>query len=252
MSRYLAEQVCSYFGLVLWSLQLAPQAWKTYKRGTSTGVSVWTMCIWSFAGIFLGCYNFGIQVTIALCIQPQIFAFIATICVFQEFRYQHRWSRFNTLAGFVVACLVFAGIEVGLVFALEEAIEVNNQRAVQFFGVLPVVFVIVGFLPQYYEIFRERRVIGVSHVFLAMDFFGSVFSIVSLVCGDYIDVLALVNYIAIGCLDVGILTLYYVFEWYQSRKEKDTETAIKEISDDCEDAQNTKFSPLEACTKTTS
>ncbi|OBZ82770.1 Uncharacterized protein C2E12.03c, partial [Choanephora cucurbitarum] len=116
----------------------------------------------------------------------------------------------------------------------------------QFFGVLPVVFVIVGFLPQYYEIFRERRVIGVSHVFLAMDFFGSVFSIVSL------DVLALVNYIAIGCLDVGILTLYYIFEWYQSRKEKDTETAIREISDDCEDVQSTKFSPLEACTKTTS
>ncbi|RCH78082.1 hypothetical protein CU098_004560 [Rhizopus stolonifer] len=255
VNRYLVEQVCSYFGLVFWSLQLAPQAWKTYRRGTSTGVSVWTMWIWTFAGIFLGCYNVGLKVTAALCVQPQIFAFISTICVFQEFRYQHKWSLIKTWVGFILACLLFGGFEAGMVFAFRKAEQMNNEDAIRFFGIIPVVFVIGGFLPQYYEIFRERRVIGVSHLFLAMDFSGSIFSIVSLVFSDNIDALDLVNYIAISCLDVGILVLYYIFEWYQNRlaKQKDIEApTVKELTDDYEDAHNTKPSSSEAYTKTTS
>jgi hypothetical protein len=48
------------------------------------------------------------------------------------------------------------------------------------FGVIPVVLIVIGFLPQYWEIFVSKRVHGISHVFLAMDFLGSIFSILSL------------------------------------------------------------------------
>jgi hypothetical protein len=85
-----------------------------------------------------------------------------------------------------------------------------------------------------------------------MDFSGSVFSTLSLgkkkfplLCyTDYVlllisitvygnmDALDLANYIAIACFDMGILFLYYFFEWYQSKygandteKEEDLETA---------------------------
>lgn len=99
--------------------------------------------------------------------------------------------------------------------------------------------------------------IGISHLFLAMDCSGSVFSILALVYSDNMDALNLANYIAIACFDLGILFLYYFFEWYQTsrfntRKEEDVET-VNNASDnnnnfketiqspyDCEDVHNTK------------
>ncbi|CAO3635730.1 unnamed protein product [Mucor fragilis] len=248
VNRYMVEQVFSYFGLVFWSLQLAPQAYKTYRRGTSTGVSVWTMLIWTSAGVFMGVYNIGLGVAIALWIQPQIFTFIACICLFQEFRYQHKWPLKKTCIGFVSSCLFFSGLEIGLVFAFKKAEQVENQGAIHFFGILPVVTILGGFLPQYYEIFRDKRVIGISHLFLAMDFFGSIFSTISLAFRDEIDALDLANYIAIACFDVGILVLYYIFEWYHKKKgatnNSDDETRdSNEMSHDCDTAPEVKTVP---------
>ncbi|KAL9559925.1 hypothetical protein PS6_000535 [Mucor atramentarius] len=204
--RYLVEQVCGYFGLVFWSLQLAPQAYKTYRRGTSTGVSVWTMLIWTFAGVFIGVYNIGLGVAIGLWIQPQIFTFISCICVSQEFRYQHGWSKLKTFCGFAASCVFVGGLEAGLIFAFKKAQQVNNDHAIRFFGIIPVIFVIGGFLPQYYEIF---------------------------LFGEEVDSLSLANYIAIACLDTGILALYYIFEWYQAKivsKEKSEESQIDQAT----------------------
>lgn len=58
---------------------------------------------------------------------------------------------------------------------------------------------------------------------------------------DEIDALDLANYIAIACFDVGILVLYYIFEWYHKRQgtinNSDDETQVsKELSHDCETA----------------
>lgn len=213
----------------------------------------------------MGVYNIGLNVAIALWIQPQIFTFIACICLLQEFRYQHKWSKIKTSLGFVAACLFFGGIEVGFVYAFKLAQDVQNEGGVRFFGIVPVIFVLGGFLPQYYEIFRDKRVIGVSHVFLAMDFSGSIFSTLALAFSDNMDALNLANYIAIACFDMGILFLYYFFEWYQKRygnndhsdnnsnntleaMEQDNNNnekindgvTVRRLSYDCEGARNTK------------
>lgn len=67
----------------------------------------------------MGVYNIGLGVAIGLWIQPQIFTFISCICVSQEFRYQHGWSRLKTFCGFVASCLFVGGLETGLVFAFK-------------------------------------------------------------------------------------------------------------------------------------
>jgi ABC-type lipoprotein release transport system permease subunit len=77
------------------------------------------MLIWTLAGTMMGVYNIALNVALALWIQPQIFTFIACICLFQEFRYQHKWSQLKTVTGFVISCLFFGGLEVGLVFAFK-------------------------------------------------------------------------------------------------------------------------------------
>ncbi|KAI9314813.1 PQ loop repeat-domain-containing protein [Dichotomocladium elegans] len=217
--RYIAEQVFGYLGLVLWSFQLVPQVIKSYRRKSTDGVSPWTMLIWAMSGALLGNYNIGIQVAVPLIVQPQLFTFIAHICLVQELHYSHRWSLWKASLAFVLLCIFTAGLEIGLVFAFWAAEKRHLDRAIEFFGVLPVVTIIVGFLPQYIHIFRERRVEGVSHGFLFMDFFGSVFSSISLAFRSEIDALTIVNYTSIAILDIGIVLLYYFFEYLHRKKQ---------------------------------
>lgn len=131
------EQVFAYLGLVMWSLQLAPQgkmidigwdgtgvfidpkqAYKTYRRKTTDGVSPWMMLIWALSGVFLGNYNIGVNVAVPLIVQPQLFSFIAYICLAQELYYgSPQWSRWTAMAMFVFLCIFSGGLEVALLFA---------------------------------------------------------------------------------------------------------------------------------------
>lgn len=51
------------------------------------------------------------------------------------------------------------------------------------------------------------------------------------------DALDLANYVAIACFDIGILILYYIFEWYQKRignndikdEEKSNNTTVEDV-----------------------
>lgn len=53
------------------------------------------------------------------------------------------------------------------------------------------------------------------------------------------DALDLANYIAIACFDMGILFLYYFFEWYQSkygRDDKSSTTDNTQVEEEDEEA----------------
>ncbi|KAL1932230.1 hypothetical protein VTP01DRAFT_9286 [Rhizomucor pusillus] len=222
--RFIAEQVFAYLGLVLWSFQLAPQAIKSYRRKTTEGVSPWMMLIWALSGAFLGNYNIGLGVAIPLWVQPQLFAFIAYVCLVQEVHYCKGWSTLKTWLALIALCICTGAFEVALLFAFWAAQRNNVQGAITFFGVMPVVTIIIGFLPQYIKIFRESKVEGVSRVFLCMDFFGSIFSSISLGFRDEVDALDIVNYTAIAVLDLGIFLLYYFYAWFIGRdKQKQPE-----------------------------
>ncbi|CAO3582053.1 unnamed protein product [Absidia cylindrospora] len=220
----LVEQVTGYFGLVLWSFQMAPQVYKNYRRGLTEGVSPWTMLIWIFSGCTLANYNISLGVAIPFIVQPHLFYFICAMCLAQELYYGHGWSKSKSWMLYIGTLVIMGGIEVGLIFAYKRAELDQNDRAIEFFGVLPVVTILFGFLPQYWDIFRHHRVEGVSHVFLFMDFFGSLFSTISLAYRPNIDILSLVNYIGIAVFDVGIFVLYYIFQWYNGNIGKANDT----------------------------
>ncbi|CAO3658333.1 unnamed protein product [Umbelopsis ramanniana] len=208
----------SMVGLVFWSFQLAPQVWKNWKLKSTEGLSTPMMIIWALSGIFLGNYNIGANLAVPLWIQPQIFALIAYMCALQTMYYQRKWSGTLSLCILFVICVISGAIEYGLVTAFRVAQDRQVDWVHWFFGVIPVVLIIIGFLPQYWDIFVDKRVHGVSHVFLAMDFLGSIFSILSLAFRETFDVLDAINYVAVAVLDLGIFSLYYIFEWYHKRK----------------------------------
>ncbi|KAG2181703.1 hypothetical protein INT44_008518, partial [Umbelopsis vinacea] len=209
MANATLELAFSMVGLVFWSFQLAPQVWKNWKLKSTEGLSTPMMIIWALSGIFLGNYNIGANLAVPLWIQPQIFAVIAYICALQTMYYQRKWSKARSLFVLFVICVISGAIEYGLVTAFRVAQDRQVDWVHWFFGVIPVVLIVVGFLPQYWDIFVDKRVHGVSHVFLAMDF---------LAFRDTFDTLDAVNYVAVAVLDLGIFSLYYIFEWYHKRK----------------------------------
>ncbi len=97
-----------------------------------------------------------------------------------------------------------------MVFAVRPSYEHGNHRGVDFFGVFASVMLTAGLLPQFYEIYKYKEVIGISKLFMLVDLLGGttpsnshipkidtvlgVFSLLSLVFRDTFDVLAGVAY----------------------------------------------------------
>ncbi|KAG2177166.1 hypothetical protein INT43_007823 [Umbelopsis isabellina] len=191
MANATLEFAFSIVGLVFWSLQLAPQVWKSWRLKSTEGVSTSMMIIWAIAGVFLGIYNVGAQLAIPL--------------------WRH-WSTLASISALVAVCIISGVLEYGFITAFKVAEARQVDWVHWLFGVIPVVLIIVGFLPQYWDIFATRKVHGISHVFLTMDFLGTF--------RETFDVLDAINYIAVAVLDIGIMALYYFFEWYNARAAK--------------------------------
>lgn len=90
---------------------------KSYRRKTTEGVSPWMMLIWALSGAFLGNYNIGLGVAIPLWVQPQLFAFIAYVCLVQEVHYCKGWSTLKTWLALIALCICTGAFEVALLFA---------------------------------------------------------------------------------------------------------------------------------------
>jgi hypothetical protein len=83
------------------------------------------------------------------------------------------WTASLLLFGLLVVC---AGVETGLVFAIRPA--------------YAFITLISGYLPIPFELLKRRgRVVGIDFIFLAIDWCGAFFSLISLVAQHEFDVL---------------------------------------------------------------
>lgn len=130
--------------------------WKSYRRKSTDGVSSFTMSIWAISGCTLGAYNIGLGVAIPLWVQPQLFTFIAYMCLVQEWYYTNGLSKFKSIMSFIAIVIASAAFEVGYLYGFWAAQDNGNENAVRFFGVFPVVTIIVGFVPQFWTIFGKN------------------------------------------------------------------------------------------------
>ncbi|KAF9933986.1 hypothetical protein FBU30_003704 [Linnemannia zychae] len=103
-----------------------------------------------------------------------------------------------------------AAIQVGAIYATRSGIDRNVPGAVEAAGIIPIVLLVLGFVPQYIDIYRDRSVVGVSMVFIAADASGAVFSIISLIFRTEFDLLATLNYCAVLVCDF-IIVFFYVY-----------------------------------------
>ncbi|EFW13807.1 PQ loop repeat protein [Coccidioides posadasii str. Silveira] len=80
------------------------------------------------------------------------------------------------------------------------------------FGILATILLVLGLMSPYQEIWKRRgRVVGINWVFLTIDTFGALFSLLALVVESSFDVLGGVMYCVVLALEIGIFGSHIVW-----------------------------------------
>ncbi|KAL7415591.1 PQ loop repeat-domain-containing protein [Mrakia frigida] len=215
------ENVMGTIGTILWCIQIIPQIVMNYRRKNVVGLSPWLMFIWSFASIFLGAYAIAQSINIPIIVQPQLFGFLSAFCWVQCLYYgPPNLSKLKATIVLVVYLVVFAGMETGLVYAVRAGVDNGTTAPLLFFGILSAVLLCGALLPQYYEIWKFKEVVGLSLIFMFMDMSGGVFCTLSLIFKKDFDIVAGANYIGIVLLDGLILILACILNPRANRRRK--------------------------------
>ncbi|KAI0331632.1 hypothetical protein GY45DRAFT_597002 [Cubamyces sp. BRFM 1775] len=201
-----AENALGTIGTVCWTVQLLPQLWYSYRLKSTEGLSEWLMLIWGIAGAFLGTYSVVQNLNIPLILQPQLFGVLSFVSWAQCQYYGRKRSKAVSIAMFFAAVVIFAGFEAGMIYAIFPSYRAGNMAPVQFFGIFSTILISGALLPQYYEIYKYKEVVGISLLFMSVDLLGGVFNDLSLAFKDHFDVVAGVTYSLVVLLD-GIVIL---------------------------------------------
>ncbi|POY71519.1 hypothetical protein BMF94_5440 [Rhodotorula taiwanensis] len=217
-----AENVFGTLGAVFWSVQLVPQIWKSWKRKDTAGLSTFMLFLWFLSGVWLGSYSVTSGLSIPLVIQPQLFCLFSAIAWAQCLHYDSGLGR-RSATFLILGCLaVGGGVEAGLIFGTKALQHHGNERLNTATGVLAAILIIAGLLPQYWEVWKYKAVVGISLVFLTIDLLGGVWSLLSLVFSPPpFDPLAAVSYSSVVVLELGIFFLAAVLNPRYYRKERE-------------------------------
>ncbi|EJU03662.1 hypothetical protein DACRYDRAFT_21174 [Dacryopinax primogenitus] len=213
-----AANVFGTLGTVCWCIQLVPQAWKSWREKSTYGLSPLLVLIWSACALPLGVYNIASNTNIPLILQPQLFGALGAICWVQCLYYEMHLSFKRSLLILVTFLAIIGGLQVAFVFAVWYALAVGNERPLQFFGVMPAIMIFAGVIPQFYEIWKMKEVLGISMAFMTIDGLGGVFSTLSLVFNKSIDPLLAFSYISVIVLDSLVIILYMILNPLAARR----------------------------------
>ncbi|GAA5894600.1 Ilt1p [Sporobolomyces salmoneus] len=207
MVNKVAENVTGTIGTVLWCIQLVPQVWMNHKRKTTAGLHVALYTFWLFSGIFLGIYAILENINIPIIVQPHCYGALTAVIFCQMVYFDRKWSLTNSLLLFLAYCIIGGGFEVGMYFAAKPGVDRGILGASIPFGILSDLCLAAGFVPQFWQIWKDREVFGLSYTFLAMDTIGAVFSILSLAFKASLDGVAFAGYLAVIVFEVLIVIL---------------------------------------------
>ncbi|KAL5392594.1 hypothetical protein PMIN06_006069 [Paraphaeosphaeria minitans] len=181
------------------------------------------MMLWAWAGVPLGVYNIVKDFNIALRIQPQILTLLSLITWIQRYYYEKSWSVWRSLALVVPVACIMGGIQTALIMALRIAQDRNIQWPLIPMAVLSAALLAAGVLRHYLDIYIHRTVRGISFLFVGIDAAGDLFSLVSVLFQQKLDVLGLVIYGTELILWIGVFACgcyYNLLPWVQSRRKR--------------------------------
>ena len=207
-----------------WSFQLAPQAYTNWKAQSTEGLSSIMVLCWTLGSLATAIYCIGFNVggveSPIFIAQPNLFMLFSIICWSQCIVHSYQSYTIGIASG--VGLLVISLIieVVGGYYMLQNP--TKSSKIV--LGCLTLIFFAIGYIPQFKQIYDERRVSGLSLIFLAFDMLGAALSIVSLAIDDSnFNPITASGYIVVLVCDMGIVLLYWLlpiaFERVKSSEE---------------------------------
>jgi uncharacterized protein with PQ loop repeat len=108
------------------------------------------MASWAFSSLLFAIFIFHEDVSIPLLTQPFIFGVLALICYLQTIFYSETRNDpvrstilYATISGFIAIPSLVGGI-----------VFLQNSTALNVIGIAATVFLVIGFIPQFIEIYR--------------------------------------------------------------------------------------------------
>ncbi|EGC32090.1 hypothetical protein DICPUDRAFT_98992 [Dictyostelium purpureum] len=204
MENKILSNVFGTIGTVLWSVQLIPQIHLNYKRKSTKGVSPVCFGCWYACGLVLGTNLIYNSEPPALFIQITLFSIFALAIVFQHLYYQKRYNRKRLSFTFVLVILVSVALVISI-YSILNADRTNKFVVELLLCIISTGLMAVGFFPQVAEVWEEK--VGLSKIFVVMDFFGGVFSILSLAFHVPFDYMSFSTYVVVPICQVIIFIL---------------------------------------------
>ncbi|KAM5534639.1 hypothetical protein V8D89_011651 [Ganoderma adspersum] len=221
-----AENVFGTIGTICWTIQLVPQVWKSWRTKSTDGLSEYLMLLWGISCVFLGVYAIVQDLNIPLIVQPQIMSVLSYVSWAQCQYYGKKRSKTASVSMGLALIVVSGGFETGMVFTIRPAFNKGNTAPVTLFGIISTVLLSGGLLPQYYEIYKYKEVVGVSLMFMFVDMMGGVFSDLSLAFKDHFDIVAGVAYSLVVVLDGIVLLCALILNPRAKRRRKQLEAEV--------------------------
>ncbi|CDO69633.1 hypothetical protein BN946_scf184851.g21 [Trametes cinnabarina] len=221
-----AENALGTIGTVCWTVQLIPQIWKSWRTKSTEGLSEWLVLIWGFSGVTMGVYVIIEDLNIPLILQPHLFGALSYLSWAQCQHYERKRTRTVSVAMYAAVLVLSAGFEVGMIFAVKPAYNSGNTRPVQFFGIFSSVLIALALLPQYWEIYKHKEVVGISVMFMFVDMLGGVFSDLSLAFKTQFDVIAAITYSLVVVMDGVVLICAMILNPRARRRRKRLEESL--------------------------
>ncbi|KAI9696366.1 MAG: hypothetical protein M1836_005643 [Candelina mexicana] len=195
-----------------WCIQLVPQIWYNWRKKKTEGLPGLMVFLWAMCVAPLGVYAIVQNFTIAIQIQPQIFGVLSLMSWAQTLVYHDQWKTWKATLAATGTGAAIAGTEVLLVTTLRDPYRRGISWPITMVGVIAALVLAAGLIPPYFEIWKRRgQVVGISFIFLTVDWLGALFSLFALVAQQTFDVLGGCSYIACLILEGGIFASHWIW-----------------------------------------
>ncbi|KAF8543258.1 PQ loop repeat-domain-containing protein [Trichophaea hybrida] len=227
----ISATILGLIGTIFWCIQLVPQIWTNFRSKNTEGLPASMMMLWAISGIPFGVYAIIQNLNVPIQVQPQIFITLSIISWAQCLHYSSSWRRLTSTLLSIILLLIFGAIEAVLIITLRPLYKNGKEYPMTIIGVIAVILLGSGLIPPYFEIAkRQGRVVGINFVFLAVDWSGAFFSLMSLVAQHTFDYLAGVMYIICLTLETGIFVSHLVW-MFRFREERRVERERKKVEE---------------------
>ncbi|KAI1414121.1 PQ loop repeat-domain-containing protein [Hypoxylon sp. FL1857] len=227
-----AANVLGTIGTVLWCIQMIPQIWTNWRTKKTDGLPSSMMYLWAICAVPFGAYNIVQRFNYPLQVQPQVFMALCLVNWCQILFYNNKWAIWKVVLIGLANAAAFAGIEAALVLTLQPLYNAGKDTGVLVVGIVAAILLAVGLLPPYGELWKRRgRVIGISFVFLSIDWFGAFFSLMSLAAQNSFDILGGVLYIVCVVLETGIFLSHIIWLCRTRKLRKEARSEGKTFDD---------------------